>query len=58
LPGLEKVRIIAVTGRVSDDEERALRAGCERFLRKPILPDTLTMLVNSEDPPNLRRLTR
>lgn len=36
LPGLEATRIIALTGRVSDDEQRALQAGCEQFLRKPV----------------------
>lgn len=36
-PGLAETRFIAVTGRVTDDDEkRALEAGCERFLRKPV----------------------
>ena len=36
-PGLEHTRIIAVTGRSSDeDEQRAMLAGCSGFLRKPV----------------------
>src|SRR5687767_3916228 len=35
LPGLSESRIIAMTGRVADeDEARALAAGCQSFLRK------------------------
>jgi len=47
LPGLDDVRIIAVTGRVSDDEQRARDAGCEAFLRKPVLVDTLDSIIRS-----------
>src|SRR5437868_397701 len=35
LPGFEKVHIVAITGRNSDDEQRALDAGCALFLSKP-----------------------
>lgn len=46
MPGLEEARIIAVTGRVSDDDERrALAAGCERFLRKPVDPRVLEAVI-------------
>jgi CheY-like chemotaxis protein len=45
LPGLDETRIIAVTGRVSDDEQRALEAGCELFLRKPIRPEALEAIL-------------
>ena len=37
LPGLGDARIIAMTGRVADDDRvRALAAGCELFLTKPV----------------------
>src|SRR4051812_21807886 len=35
VPGLADTRIIAVTGRIANDRERALAAGCEAFFRKP-----------------------
>ena len=40
-PGLELTRIVAITGRISDDEDRALEAGCSLFLAKPVDPRTL-----------------
>jgi len=46
MPGFEHVRVIALTGRVSDDEARALQAGCEQFLRKPLDPRTMEKLVS------------
>ena len=46
IPGLERMRIIALTGRVSDDEQRALQAGCEKFIRKPMDPQMMEQLVN------------
>jgi CheY-like chemotaxis protein len=46
MPGLEHVRVIALTGRVSDDEARALQAGCEQFLRKPLDPRTMEKLIS------------
>ena len=46
-PGLEKTRIIAITGLPGDDDlrERALNAGCEDFYRKPIDPTKLEELL-------------
>ncbi|MBV8032557.1 MAG: response regulator [Betaproteobacteria bacterium] len=51
-PGLGHVRIIALTGRNSDDEERGLAAGCELFLTKTVDPRTLekTILRLAEGP--------
>jgi CheY-like chemotaxis protein len=45
-PGLERTRIIAVTGR-SDDEvrQRAIAAGCEQFFVKPLDMPTLEALL-------------
>ena len=41
-PDLAGIPIIALTGRVGrDDEEAALRAGCDRFLAKPVTPAAL-----------------
>jgi len=40
-PGLANTRIVALTGRNCDDEERALDSGCALFLAKPIDPRTL-----------------
>jgi len=36
IPGLERTHIVAITGRISDDEQRALEAGCDLFLSKPL----------------------
>jgi CheY-like chemotaxis protein len=49
IPGLQGTRFIAITGRVSDDDEaRAIGAGCERFLRKPVDPTVLEAMVNGD----------
>jgi len=49
LPGMEAARFIAVTGRVSDDDERrAAAAGCEKFLRKPVDPNVLEAIVDGK----------
>ena len=46
-PGLEKVRIIAITGLPDGDElqQRALEAGCDEFYRKPLDPEKLEELL-------------
>jgi CheY-like chemotaxis protein len=45
-PGLEHVRIIAITGQRLDLVERsALDAGCEAVYAKPIAPETLEKLL-------------
>jgi CheY-like chemotaxis protein len=44
-PGLEKMRIIAVTGLPDDLRQSALDAGCEGFYRKPIDPAKLEELL-------------
>jgi CheY-like chemotaxis protein len=46
-PGLEKTRIIAITGLPGDDDlrQRVLDAGCEEFYRKPIDPAKLEQLL-------------
>jgi len=45
-PGLEGMRIIAVSGSTDEEvRERALRAGCERFLLKPVDLPTLERLL-------------
>lgn len=48
LPGLGEARVVAVTGRASEDEARALAAGCHRFLRKPVDPAHLERLIHDE----------
>lgn len=52
-PGLEGVRIIAITGLPNADElqEKMRSAGCEEFYKKPIDPVTLEALLGSGDPP-------
>lgn len=41
-PGLLDTPVIALTGRVGEEERRAcLEAGCDRYLSKPIAPATL-----------------
>jgi CheY-like chemotaxis protein len=41
-PGLENVRILALSGRADEEtRKRALEAGCEAFYVKPLEPDTL-----------------
>ena len=48
-PGLENVRIIAITGlSMADVEGRALDAGCERVFAKPIDPAALERLLAKE----------
>ena len=44
-PGLEQVRIIAITGRVCDDEDRSFEAGCSLFLAKPVDPRTMEKVI-------------
>jgi CheY-like chemotaxis protein len=46
IPGFEKTHVIALTGRNSDDEERALQAGCDRFIAKPVDPRTLEKIIS------------
>ena len=47
IPAVANARIIAITGRTSDDDEaRALAAGCERFLRKPVDPKVLDAVLS------------
>jgi len=45
IPGLSTTRIVAITGRNSDDEDRALDAGCAMFLPKPVNPRTLEKVI-------------
>lgn len=46
-PGLEKVRMIAISGLPQENlEERALKAGCAEFYRKPIDPAKLEELLS------------
>lgn len=45
-PGLEKIRIIAVTGYAQDEyRQRALKSGCEIHLVKPVDPKILASLI-------------
>lgn len=44
-PGLGDTRIVAITGRNCDDEERALDAGCILFLSKPVDPRTFEKVI-------------
>ena len=45
-PGLEKVRMIAISGLPQENlEQRALKAGCAEFYRKPIDPAKLEELL-------------
>ena len=46
-PGLEKVRIVVVTGYGQEEyRERAMKAGCEIHLIKPVDPKTLASLID------------
>jgi len=46
-PGLEKVRIVVVTGYGQEEyRERALKAGCELHLVKPVDPKVIASLIN------------
>lgn len=48
--GLEHVRILMVTGSAREgDRERALEAGCDDFLQKPLDPRFLESLLGSSD---------
>ena len=48
--GLEQVRILVVTGSAREgDRERALEAGCDQFLQKPLDPRFLESLLGSVD---------
>ncbi len=43
IKGFEKTPIIAVTSyAMTGDKERALKAGCNGYIKKPINPDTFT----------------
>jgi CheY-like chemotaxis protein len=44
-PGLEGTRIIAVSALPDSDRERALKAGCDEFYRKPLCPALLEQLL-------------
>ena len=44
-PGLESAKIIAITGRICDDEDRSLEAGCSLFLAKPVDPRTMEKVI-------------
>jgi CheY-like chemotaxis protein len=63
IPDIANTRIIAITGRTSDDDEaRALAAGCERFLRKPVDPKVLDAVLSgapgSANPANVHPLRK
>lgn len=45
-PHLADTRYVAISGRVGDDDrERALAAGCEMYLRKPVTVDRIEAIV-------------
>jgi CheY-like chemotaxis protein len=44
-PGLAGTRIVALTGRNCDDQDRALDAGCALYLAKPMDPRTLEKII-------------
>ena len=49
--GVGVVRILMLTGSARDgDGERALEAGCDQFLQKPLDPRFLDSLLGSSDP--------
>jgi CheY-like chemotaxis protein len=49
-PGMEKLRMIALTGRNDDENrQRALEAGCEMYLVKPASPQILESLIDRPD---------
>jgi PAS domain S-box-containing protein len=46
LPGAQQLRIVAVTAAAYDeDRERALEAGCDRHLAKPVLRESLLQII-------------
>lgn len=54
-PGLENVRMIAISGLPQEHlEERARKAGCVEFYRKPIDPAKLEELLNEDLPISTR----
>ena len=53
-PQLRHIRVIMLTAHhASSDKQRALAAGAERFLEKPLLPDTLADALDRRLPPLL-----
>ena len=51
-PGLQSLRVFAITGRPSeDDRRRAVAAGCEAYLPKPLDLDHVTSLINLSSRP-------
>jgi len=44
-PGLERTRIIAVSGRPTSDRQLAIDAGCDEFYRKPLEIELLEELI-------------
>jgi DNA-binding response OmpR family regulator len=51
MDGVRQARIVAITGRMNDAEPRALQAGCERFLRKPVAPEVLAAIIREGPEP-------
>jgi CheY-like chemotaxis protein len=53
LDGARQARIVAITGRMNDAEQRARAAGCERVLRKPVTPQALDAIIrDGAEPPS------
>lgn len=44
-PGFESTRVIAISGLPDADRDRALKAGCDEFYRKPLDPAVLEQLL-------------
>lgn len=51
-PGLENVRIIALTALPEADRDRAIAAGCDEFYRKPLDPVLLEELLKKRFRPD------